>query len=376
MARNETEQFRELLRDKPRVLIAFGKHAGGDAIASACALAMFLEKTGITADMVSDGFTLPKGYEFLPKAADIKSRSEHIQKFILSVDIAGVGVQSLTHDIRDNMLRIAIAPKDGVLARDRIRTAQSEFLYDLAIVLDTPDIHALGGLYEKHTEFFYATPIVNIDHSPANEHFGHINIVDITASTTAEVVFGALKELGEEHIHDEMATVLLSGIIAHTRSFKNDATKPETLQNASALVALGADRERIVHHLFRTRTISALRLWGAVLSRLKQDRERHVVWSAITRDDVARTGATEADLPDVIDELIGNAPGADTIILLSESAAGIRVIAKTNRRQNARQLFQKFLPEGSNSIVSFTLPNTALADAEDAVIGHLRDSAS
>ncbi len=378
MARDIETQFKELIAERKRVLLVFRKHGDGDSIGSAVALALFLKKLGKEVDIISDCFEPRNGFGFLTDLQTIHAHANHLQKFTLSIDVKDVGVESLSYDIQNEKLRIVIMPKSGFLTRDRVRTAQSEFLYDAIIVLDTADLHALGGLYEENTELFFTTPLVNIDHHPANEHFGQINLVDLTKSTTAEVIFELMQKIGDEYIDESIATALLTGIIAKTRSFKNDATKPTTLEHASALVALGADREKIVQHLFRTRTISALKLWGAALSHLKHDRERHLVWSTLTREDFARTGAMEHELVDVIDELISNSPDAGITVLMHEHETtdgnGVHVLIKTDKHYRAKQLLQPFNPTGDDRLVSCVLKDKTLQEAENLIIDHVKKS--
>ena len=73
-------------------------------------------------------------------------------------------------------------------------------------------------------------------------------------------------KLGEEHITKEVATALLTAMIDSTRSFTSDSVKPHTLKTASKLMALGADRQYIIHNLYRTKTIGSLKLWGQALT--------------------------------------------------------------------------------------------------------------
>ena len=52
-----------------------------------------------------------------------------------------------------------------------------------------------GETYHNNTGFFNKTPIINIDHKSENEQFGNINLIDITASTTAEIIFSLFKKI-------------------------------------------------------------------------------------------------------------------------------------------------------------------------------------
>ena len=188
MALSNIQQIHHLIHEKKYILITLGKDSGGDAIASAVALITYLEAQDKRADVVIDGFVLPAKLNFLKIARTFQNNFSHLQKFIISVDVGEAGVEELSYDVKDKKLRIYITPKEGFLTRDNITTAQTDFKYDLVITLGTPDLASLGSIYDNNTELFFKVPVINIDHSTANEHYGQTNIIDYTVATTAEVL--------------------------------------------------------------------------------------------------------------------------------------------------------------------------------------------
>ena len=174
-------------------------------------------------------------------------------------------MQELSYDLKRRKTPRFITPKQGFLTREDIRTAQSDFKYDIIFVLDTPDLETLGKPYDSNTELFYKKPIINIDHNSANGRFGQINLIDTTASSSSEVIFDLMQKWQTEAIDADIATALLAGMITKTNSFKTENTKPNTLTIASRLMHLGANRDHIVQNLYRTRAISTLKLWGQAL---------------------------------------------------------------------------------------------------------------
>lgn len=374
---NENEQIKQLIENKKNILIVFGEPTNGDAIGSAVALALFLEKMGKRIDIVSDDFNLPNNFKFLNKAKEIKSGFDFLQKFVISVDINKTGLQELSYDVKDNKLRIFITPKQSFLNRENIRTAQSDFKYDLIFVVDTPDLESLGNIYDNNTELFYQKPIINIDHKSSNENFGQINLIDITHTSTAESIYHLIKEIGPEQINQEIATSLLTGIISKTRSFKSQNIKPQTLNTASELINLGAERERIVQNLYRTKTIATLKLWGSVLSHLQNDNNLNLAWSVITRDDFIRSNSTPEDLSNIIEELLSNSPQIKLLVLLYEKNEQIHVILDTNKEYNALELLRPFgQVNGDKQQARTILENTNLKQAEEKIIEFIKKTVS
>lgn len=362
------QQFHQLVQDKKHILITFKKDGSGDAIGSALAMKLLLEALGKRVDIVVDGFSLPAQYNFLTAKDTIKPALGHLKKSILSIDIKENGLAELQYDVKDGQLRIFMTPQHGTIKKEQIQLDSTAFVYDLILVLDTEDFASLGSVYSNNPDFFYGTPVVNIDTHVGNEHFGHINIVDITKTTTGELVFDMFAKIGDEYIQPPVATALLTAIIAKTRSFKSDNTSPHTLVAASRLIAYGAERERIVEQLFQTKTVSILKLWGEVLSRLEYDPTLHLATSVITKSDLVRFGATPQDLYGIIEEIIGNSPDAELILLIYEDPSptknDVHAILHTNKNHNAIELLATYNVRGSVKTAMSVLPNTTITDAK------------
>ncbi|MBI5728600.1 MAG: DHH family phosphoesterase [Candidatus Magasanikbacteria bacterium] len=377
MAFTIPQQINQLVDDKKNAVILFRKNGSGDAIGASAALYMFLTKLGKNVDIISEQWISPKPYQFLKPVEKIQSGFSHLQKFIITMDVKESGVQELSYDLRDEKLRVYITPKQGFLTRDHVRTAQTDFRYDLIFVLDTPDLESLGALYDNNTELFHKTPIVNIDHHPANEHFGQINLIDLTTASTAEIVFDLFKKLGEENIDADIATALLTGLIAKTRSFKTENVKPHTLAAGSRLMSLGGNREQIINQLFRTRSMNTLKLWGFALTHMQNDAATGLVWSTLTREDFVRSDTSEEELYDIMAELLGSSPQAKIILLLHESKKSsaenlIQGLIHTVKPHHAKQLVEKFQATGAERDATFTIANLTLKAAEETVIANIK----
>ena len=370
-------QLNKILEDKKNILITFPKSNKGDAIASAVALLIFLEKLGKRVDIVCENIEVPQQLNFIKKTKLIKSALNYLQKFVITIDTKKTGLHELSYDHKDDKLKIFITPKQNYLSRDDIRTAQSDFRYDIIFTLGTRDLEQLGNIFHDNTEFFYKCPIINIDHSTNNSHFGHINIVDITVASTAEILYDLLENWQAENISEEVATALLTGMIVNTRSFKTGNIKPQTLHLASKLMHLGADRDYIVQNLYRTRSLSTLKLWGQALTHLQYDKSIGLVWTIITRDDLIRSGSNSNDLHEIVEELISNSPEAKLILLLHEDnmidqKQVVKIILDTNKDFNAFELLKPYQPSGDKKQATAIITGKSLKQVEEEVVEYVR----
>lgn len=138
--------------------------------------------------------------------------------------------------------------------------------FDAILVCDCGDIHLIGKPFENYPDIFGNTPIINIDHHTSNPLFGTYNLVDTGASSTCELVYNLLRKM-DVKINEQIATLLLFGIIRDTNCFKN-SIRPHTFEVTGELLALGANYDQIIFETYRREQLSYLELYGHILSNL------------------------------------------------------------------------------------------------------------
>lgn len=373
MSLDTTQQIYGLIKKSRHILITFRRHGNGDALGSALALALLLNKLGKRADLATQDFSWPKNFSFLPNL-EILPNLNSLKKLVISLDLNGKELDDFSHEIKDGRwLEISLSTQNGLLGDKDLSIKQSDFKYDLIITLDTPDLELLGKIYEDNKEFFYQTPVINIDHSPANENYGQVNLVELTATSSAEIIFNILESFDPNLLDEKIATCLLMGIIIKTKSFKTHNVTPRTLTIASQLVAAGADREAIVSNLYRTRSLATLRLWGRVLARLENDPSLNLAWSIVGQPDFINAGAGEENLFDVVDELIINSPEAEIISLIyEEKNHDVSCLISSKRESDINMLSKFFGPKIANDLIKFQIKDKNLIQAKEHIIGELR----
>ena len=370
MALTEAEQVQQALGSARNILLTIPKDFTVDAVASALGLYLILKKQGKAVDVVCDGFILPESLHFLSESKVIQPQLTNVQKFVISVD-DGDRIQDFSYSIENNKLNIYITPKEGSFESSQVKTHGSDYRYDVIVTLDAPDLGSLGDVYLKHTDFFDTTSIINIDHKPENEHYGQINIININDAATAGVLYRLINTIDIAVLDEQVATCLLTGLIAKTKSFKTPNVSPQTLKLASALLEAGANKDAIIKSLYRSRNIPTINLWGRVLSKLKSKNGNMIVWSVLSDNDFVETQSTEADLPDVIDELLALVPGVEAAVLIYQLGGKNRVAVHAAKPHNALYLSNKFKPTGTKEFARFTVESGTLLDTETSVIEHI-----
>ena len=372
MGLTQNQQIFELIKNSQKILITFKKNFSGDAISSALAIFLLLQKMNKQVDIACHDFVIAQNYAFLPEIGKTKSELAGLKKFIISLDMATNKIKDFSYDVKENKLNIYLTP-EKLLEEKNISFKSGQYKYDLIITLDTDNLESLGEIYDQHTDFFYNTPIINIDHNPENEQYGQINLIELTKTSTAEIIFDLIEQYDINLLDTEIATCLLTGMIAKTRSFRSPSVTPRALNIASQLILNGADRDLIIQNLYRTKSINTLRLWGKVLARLKSDPNYKMAWSYLTQKDFIELNMQDPNLSEVIEELLTSAPEAEIIILFTENKNNtITGLIYTSKNYDSLYLAKAFNPLGTKTLANFELNKSDLAEASKEVIESIK----
>lgn len=375
MPLNIQQQIFEQIKNSQKVLICFKQKWDGDALSGALAIFLLLKKMNKQADIVCQDFILPKNFSFLPQTDQIKTTLGSIKNFVISLDLTKGKVKNFSYDTKDNMLNIYLTPESGSLDEKNIRFKSGSYKYDLIITLGSDSLETLGQAYENNSDFFFNTPIINIDHNPENEQYGQINLVELTKTSTSEIIFDLVEQYDLNLLDQEISNCLLAGMIAKTKSFRTPNVTPRALNIASQLILNGAERDLIIQYLYRTKSINTLKLWGKVLARIKNDPSYKMVWSYLTQKDLIELNMQNPDLSEVIEELIISSPEAEIIILLFENEkhtiSGLLYSAKS---YDSIYLAKTFNPIGTKTFATFEINKSDLAEAGKEVIDSIKSN--
>ena len=144
--------------------------------------------------------------------------------------------------------------------------------------------------------------IINIDHHHDNTCFGDINLVEVGASCTAEIVYD-LALLLEAEITPEIASALYVGLITDTGKFMYENTNAHTHRVAAALIDAGVNVDDTYRRLYENVPLEKLRLVSRALDKISSHCDGRLAVSYITTADYEATGAGEEMTEGLIDHL-------------------------------------------------------------------------
>jgi phosphoesterase RecJ-like protein len=143
---------------------------------------------------------------------------------------------------------------------------------------------------------------INIDHHHDNTRFGDVNLVEMGASSTAEIVYELAIALGAE-ITPEMAAALYVGLITDTGKFMYENTNAQTHRIAADLIDAGVAVDDTYRRLYEHVPIEKLRLLSRALDGIQRYCGERLIVSYITAADYEASGGGEEMTEGIIDHL-------------------------------------------------------------------------
>jgi len=361
------------------ILILTHEKMDGDGLGSGLALHKVLDKLNKKVTFLSLD-SVPTSLKFLPGSNVVTAEVPVGNDFVITIDLKNTDIDKLKYNRIGDRLNILVTPKNGSISDENISYRRGQSKYDLILILDCGELALLGKVYRDNMDIFYNTVVLNIDHHVSNDYFGKINVVDPTATSTAEIVLSLIDALeasnGQKKLMDEdIATCLLTGITVDTNSFQNQNTSPKAFSISAQLLAAGARQQEIVKHIYKTHDLSTLRLWGKALSNIRFDQDSKIVWTILSRNDFDSVNATDDEVNGLMDELITSAPGSEIALLLREEKDGVykASLRTMSDSHDADKIAGFFEGGGHKRAAGFKVKGDSMEKVENIVIKKLFD---
>lgn len=225
--------------------------------------------------------------------------------------------------------------------------------YDTVVVCDSGD-PVYCGIDELLPRLPQKPLLINIDHHKTNQNYGNINIVDIEATSTSEIV-AQFFLANQIIITPTMATSTLMGILTDTSHFSNAATTTTGMSLASELIRSGARINDITNYLLKNKNLEILHLWGLALSRMHKNETYDIATTYLTADDLLRANATPASVDGISNFLNAVTGNADTILVLTDLGNGSVKGSMRSVNRDVSKIAKQFGGGGHKLAAGFTI---------------------
>lgn len=153
-------------------------------------------------------------------------------------------------------------------------------------------INKLGGLVAESKAIK-----VMIDHHLEPEGFTDQGLWTVKASSTCELIFFFIEQLGEtDRINKDIASCLYAGIMTDTASFKHPSTYPSTHRVTAVLIEKGAESNKIYEEIYDNYSADRLRFIGYCINdKLQILEDYNTVLISVSSDELKRFNITTGD---------------------------------------------------------------------------------
>jgi len=172
--------------------------------------------------------------------------------------------------------------------------------------------------------------VINIDHHHDNTRFGTVNLIDVEASCTAEIVYDLAGLLGVA-LTPEMANALYVALVTDTGKFMYENTDARSHRMAAGLIETGGEVNDVYRRLYEHAPIEKLKLLAHALEKIELLDDGRLAVTYISDEDYTATGASEALTEGIIDHL-RTIDGTAAAAVVRDQAEGGRAARKVSMR--------------------------------------------
>lgn len=240
---NNLKKVSELVSRFNSGIIALQNNPSADGVAAGTALYLALSKMGKHMSIVCS--SKPQ-FELTGTDKVQQNFAASGNHLVISFPYTEGAIDKVDYNIAGNTFNLILVPTGET---NKIDPKDVKFSYtggkiDFIITVDVPNLNSLGPLYTENQNEFQGKNIINIDRHLINNNFGTVNIVNKSISSTSEIVYQIVKELGVQ-IDKDIATNLYTGLLAATNNFTSYSVNQNTFEASAELMKYGAVKKPI-----------------------------------------------------------------------------------------------------------------------------------
>lgn len=234
---------------------------------------------------------------------------------------------------------------------------QIEYEDSLVIVCDCANVERIGF------ELGYRD-IINIDHHDSNTDFGTLNIVIPEYAASSQVAYLLFKDIYP--MNAESATSFYAALLSDTLYFTTALVNSEVFEMAQEWIEQGANPHKIANKFTQEKSLSSLRILARAIDSLILVSDAEIGMMILSKDDIAATGATVADMEGIVD-YAKSLVTVKIAILLIEMDGGIRVSLRS-KGIDISGIAQEFGGGGHKYAAGFTCKQYDLQRSMDIIL--------
>lgn len=238
-------QLLDKLKSANNVLVTVSRNPSVDQLAALLGFTLFLNKQGKHAAAVFSG-NVPSTLEFLKPEETIEKTTDSLRDFIIALDKNKA--DKLRYKVEDDVVRIFITPYKTSITEDDFEFSQGDFNVDLVVAIGVTKQEDLDEAITAHGRILHDAVVASINVA-SDSQLGTINWHVPSASSLSELATELAQAIDAKSLDQQIATALLTGIVAETDRFSNEKTSSAVMSASAALMSAGANQQLVVSKL-------------------------------------------------------------------------------------------------------------------------------
>ncbi|MEK7621302.1 MAG: hypothetical protein AAB395_03015 [Patescibacteria group bacterium] len=247
------QQISERIKEVSNILVTVSKNPTVDELSAALGLTLILNKLDKHATAVFSG-AIPPAIEFLEPDKTLENNVDSLRDFIIAIDKEKA--DRLRYKVEGEVVRIFITPYRTNISQEDLEFTHGDFNVELVLALGVESQDVLDEAIAAHGKILHDATVVTINAQNKTSTLGSIDWRDENASSLSEMLVALGESLKGGLLDEQIATALLTGIVAATDRFSNNKTSSKSMTIAAQLMAAGANQQLIASKLESASEIS------------------------------------------------------------------------------------------------------------------------
>jgi hypothetical protein cdivTM_02431 len=255
-SQSQKQQITQSIKDVTNILVTVSADPSVDELSAALGLTIFLNKLGKHATAVFSG-KVPPAISFLEPDETFEATADSLRDFIIALDKEKA--DHLRYKVVDDAVKIFITPYRATITEADLEFSQGDYNIELVLALNVESQDHLDKALTAHGKILHDAVVSTVTAGMVRSSLGTVDWHDDKASGVSEMLVDLIDELRTPKVtmDEQIATALLTGVVAVTERFSNNLTSSRVMTLAAELMAVGANQQLIATKLAEGQAIKA-----------------------------------------------------------------------------------------------------------------------
>ena len=232
------------IKDVTNILVTVSANPSVDELSAALALTIFLNKLGKHATAVFSG-EVPPAISFLNPDKTFEQTANSLRDFIIALDKEKA--DHLRYKVVDDAVKIFITPYRTTISEKDLEFSQGDYNIELVVALNVENGERIDAALTAHGKILHDAIVVTMTAGGVKSGLGSVDWHEDSASGVSEMMVELINDLRTQSaaLDEQIATALLTGIVAVTNRFSNNLTSSRVMTVAANLMAIGANQQLV-----------------------------------------------------------------------------------------------------------------------------------